>query len=65
MSKEDLEVPLQSTLTPKKSGLLKLKLAANLVSKSQSFVSKLRSCRASDLLQESYKTVAELCSGRG
>ena len=49
--------------TPKKTGLSKLKLAVNLVAKSQNFVSKLRSCRTSELLQESYNTVSELCAG--
>jgi hypothetical protein len=53
--------PLQ--VTPKKGALGKLKLAASLVSKSKNFVSKLRSCCASDLLQESYDTVAELIAG--
>ncbi len=51
--------------TPKKVGLSKLRLAVNLVSKSQTFVSKLRSCRTSDLLLQSYNTVAELCAGTG
>jgi hypothetical protein len=49
--------------TPKKSGLSKFKLAVNVVAKSQNFVSKLRSCRTSELLQESYNTVSELCAG--
>jgi len=53
--------PLQ--VTPKKGALGKLKLAASMVSKSKNFVSKLRSCCASDLLQESYDTVAELIAG--
>lgn len=53
--------PLQAT--PKKGSLAKLKLAASMVSKSKNFVSKLRSCCASDLLQESYDTVAELIAG--
>jgi hypothetical protein len=53
----------QAARSPKKLGLGKLREDAKLISKSTGVVAKLRSSRTSDLLKDSYDTVAELWAG--